>query len=143
MSGLELSLQVLVDLEGLAHLIVHEELIGDGKGHQELGSVGLALELRKLGDDPVEDVLDGALVSVDDVPLELWGVVGGVAEDLKKAADALLGLILAFLLDVDGQVLVVQVTQQTVQQLKQLKTTHQALSKGQHITIDTQSKNVT
>ena len=70
-SGLELSLQILINLEGVAHLIINEEFIGDGKRDQELGSVGFALQLTQPSYYPEQDVLNGALVTVHDVSHEV------------------------------------------------------------------------
>jgi hypothetical protein len=52
MSGLELGLQVLVDLEGVTHFIIDKELVGDSQRDQELGSISLALQFLKSSNYP-------------------------------------------------------------------------------------------
>jgi hypothetical protein len=71
MCGLELSLQVLIDLEGVTHLVINQEFIWDGEGHQELSCISLSLKLLKSRDYPIEDVLEGAFVTMDEVSLEV------------------------------------------------------------------------
>lgn len=71
MGGLELSLQVLINLEGVTHLIINEEFVGDGKWDQELGSVGLALQLTQPSYYPEQDVVNCALVTMHDVSHEV------------------------------------------------------------------------
>jgi hypothetical protein len=43
--GAELGLQVAVQINGVAHVFICSELVGDGEGHEELGGVGFALEV--------------------------------------------------------------------------------------------------
>jgi len=45
MSGLEFSLEILVNLEDAAHVFGHQKLGRDLEGDQEFGSVGSPLQL--------------------------------------------------------------------------------------------------
>jgi hypothetical protein len=105
MRGLELSLQVLINLEGVTHFIINEEFVGDGKWDQEFGGVGLALQLTQPGYYPEQDVLNGALVTVHDVSHKVRVKIGRVSEDLQETAHSLLGLILWLLLHIHSLVL--------------------------------------
>ena len=115
MSSLKLSLQILVDLEGIAHFIINEELIWDGQRNQELSSIGFALELLESSDDPIQNVLDCAFVSMDHISLEVRIKVRWISEDLQESTYSLLGLILSFLLDINTLMLIIQVTKKFVQ----------------------------
>ena len=121
MRGLELGLQVFVDLEGLLHLLIYEELVRNGDGHKEFGGVGSSLQLGQLRHEPIEQVLVGALLTMHNVPLEGGIEVGRVAENLEETADAVLGLILGLALHIDRQVLTVEIAEDLVQQLKILE----------------------
>lgn len=101
MSGLELSLQVLVVLEGLPHFFVDEELVWDLEWNQEFGGVSSSLELWLFGDQPVDKMLNSLLLSVDNIPLERWVVVTWVSQHLEVAADSLLSFILGLSLDIN------------------------------------------
>lgn len=101
MSSLEFRLQVLINLQGLSHLVIHEELVWNGQGDQELGSVGLPSEVGQPGEQPVEDMVDCSFLSVDDVSLVVGVEIAGVAQHFQEPADALLGFVLGLLLDVD------------------------------------------
>lgn len=48
MSGLELSLEIFVVLEGLSHLLIDQELIWDIKWDQVFGGIGSSLKFRLL-----------------------------------------------------------------------------------------------
>lgn len=121
MHGLKLSLEIAVLILGYAHIFVNEELVGDGKRHQELSSVGLALKVLKTAAHPPQNVLDGLLVAVNDFSTEVGVKVCGVAEYLQVATDTLLSLVLSFLLHVDVLVLLVEVGEDAVHQLEQLQ----------------------
>jgi len=71
MCGLELSLQVLIDLEGVTHLVINQEFIWDGEGHQELSCISLSLKLLKSCNDPEKDVLESAFVTMHYISLEV------------------------------------------------------------------------
>jgi len=71
MCGLELSLQVLIDLEGITHLVINQEFIWDGEGHQELSCISLSLKLLKSCNDPEKDVLESAFVTMHYISLEV------------------------------------------------------------------------
>ena len=111
MCGLELRLQVFVILVSLLHFLVGEELIRNGNWHEELRSVGPALKLWKLGDQPMQNVLHCLLLAVHNIALEGGVEVARVAQHLQESADALLGLVLRLALDVDGEVLLVEVAE--------------------------------
>jgi len=119
--GPELGLQVLVHLEGLAHLFVSEELVWDLERHQELSGVGTALKLWQLAHEPEEEVLDRPLLAVDDVPLEVGVEVRRVAQHLQEANHTFLGLVLSLPLDIYGLMLLVKMSKHLVEQLKLLK----------------------
>ena len=104
MSGLELCLQVFVYLEGLTHIFVHKKLIRDGQGDQKFSSIGGSLKIRKPTNEPEEDMLDSFLFSVDHVSLEIGIKITGVAQNFQESTDSLLGLVLGFLLYVNGVV---------------------------------------
>lgn len=70
MSSLELSLQILVDLESFSHLFINQELVWDLEWDQELSGVSPSLELWLLGDQPEDKMLDGLLLSMNNIPLE-------------------------------------------------------------------------
>lgn len=48
MSGLELSLEIFVILEGLSHLFIDQEFIWNFKWHQIFGGIGSSLKFRLL-----------------------------------------------------------------------------------------------
>jgi hypothetical protein len=121
MSGLELSLKVLVDLEGLSHILVHKELVWDLERYQEFSGIGSSLKLWEFGYEPVKQMLDGLFLSMDYVPLETGIEVAGVTEDCQEAADTRLGLVLGLSLDVDGEMLAVKVAQHPIEHLQQLQ----------------------
>lgn len=110
MSCLELSLEILINLEGVAHFIINQEFIRNGKWNQEFGSVSFALELLESSYDPEENVLNGSLVTMNNISLKVRVEVRRISENLKEAADSLLGLVLLLLLDIYTLVLVIQVT---------------------------------
>lgn len=120
-SSLELSLQILVALEGLPHLVIHEEFIRDFKRNQELGCVRSSLQLWEPGEDPVQDMLDGSLLTVDDFPLEVWVEVTWVAKHLEVSNDSLLGLVLCFSLDVNISMARIETAEELVEQLQKFK----------------------
>lgn len=100
MGSLELSLQVLVILESLSHLIITQKFIWDLKWDQKLCGISSSLELWLFGDKPVNQMLDGLFLSMDHVSLETWIVITWISKDLKVAADSLLGLVLGLTLDI-------------------------------------------
>jgi hypothetical protein len=100
MGGLEFSLEVLVHLEGVPHFFITQELVWDLKWHQKLGCVRSPLELVHFGDEPVQKMLNGLLLTMHDISLEGWVEVTWVAKDLEEAADSLLGFVLSFALDI-------------------------------------------
>lgn len=115
MGRLELSLQILVHLESLPHFFVSvKKLVRDLERHQKLGGVSPPLKFWHLGDEPVQQMLNGLLLSVDYIPLERWVEITGVSEHLDEATDPLLGLILSFALDIDRQVLLVELSQNPI-----------------------------
>ena len=69
----------------------------------------------------MQNVLHRLLLAVDDVTLEGGIEVAGVAQYLEEAANALLGLVLGLSLDVDREVLIVEVAEHSVQELKVLE----------------------
>ena len=111
----ELSLQVFIDLEGLVHVIISQELVWDLERHKEFGGLTSSLELWKLGDDPEEEMLNSLLLTVHDISLELRGEVAWVAHNFQEPADSLLSLVLGFPLDVDCQMCFIDVSQQLIQ----------------------------
>jgi len=119
MGGLEFSLQIFVHLIGVAHIVVHEILVRDLKGHEELGSVCLPLKVRKSREQPEEDVLERFLLTVDHVAAEVRIEVAGVAQHLQEPADALFGLFLRLLLHVDALVDFIEVGKHFVDQFNQ------------------------
>lgn len=104
-------------MESLSHFLIHEELIWDGQRNQELGSVCFTLQIRQASYEPKKDVLHGFLFSVDDISLEGRIEVCRVAQHFEEPAYPFLSLILSFLLDVNRQVLLVQVSKYSVHQL--------------------------
>ena len=79
MCGLKLSLQILIYLESVPHLVVYQKLVRYRQRHQKLCSISLSLELLKTGNDPKEYVLNGSLIAMNDIPLEIGVEIGGVA----------------------------------------------------------------
>jgi hypothetical protein len=65
-------------------------------------------------------MLKRSLLTMHDISLEVRVEVRRVSEDLKETAYTLLSLVLGLLLDINGQVSVIQVTQELVKKLKQL-----------------------
>lgn len=104
MSGLELSLKILIDLEGLSHLLINDELIRNCEWYQELSSICLSLKFLESGDNPVQDMLDCSLVTVHHISHEAGTVVRGIPEDFQEPTDSLLGLILSLFLDINSKV---------------------------------------
>ena len=94
MHSLEFSLQVLVDLKGVSHVVLVHELVWDLQGHQELGSVGLSLQIWQSAEQPVQDVLQRTFLTMDDITAIVGIEITGVAQHFKEAADALLSLFL-------------------------------------------------
>ena len=81
MRGLELCLQVLVSLIRLLHFFINEELVRNRNWDQELSCVGPSLQFRQFCNEPMQDMLNGLLLAVDDIALEGGVEVAGVAED--------------------------------------------------------------
>ena len=71
MSCLEFSLEILIYLECITHLVINQEFIWDGKRDQEFSSVGLSLELLKSGNDPEKDMLESSFLTMNDISLEV------------------------------------------------------------------------
>mmetsp|Transcript_1385 Transcript_1385/g.1827 ORF Transcript_1385/g.1827 Transcript_1385/m.1827 type:complete len:208 (+) Transcript_1385:1314-1937(+) len=115
MGSLELSLEILVHLEGLLHFLGDKELVGDRQRDEEFSGIGSSLELGQLSDKPVKEVLDGLLLSMHDIALEGRVKIARVAKNLEESANSLLGLILSLSLDIDGLVLVIEVAHDLVQ----------------------------
>ena len=118
MDGLKLSLQVLVNLEDVSHILVVHILIWNLERHKELGCVGLSGEILETTEKPVENVLKGALFSMDNVAAVVWVEITGVAQDLQKATYTLLSLLLSLLLHIDGLVRFIKMSEHTIDQLK-------------------------
>ena len=121
MSGLELSLKILVHLEGLSHLFVTQELIWDLKRYQKFGCVRSSLELIHFGDEPVQKMLDGLLLTMDDISLEGWIKVTWVSENFKEPTDSFLCFILGFTLDINLKMCRLEMSQDTIQKFEKLK----------------------
>ena len=71
MSGLELSLEILIYLECVTHLVINQEFVWDGKRDQEFSSVCLSLEFLKSGNDPEKDMLESSFLTMNDISLEV------------------------------------------------------------------------
>jgi hypothetical protein len=121
MGCFELSLEILVNLEGVSHVVVHQELIRDVKRNKELGGICSSLQLRLSCEDPVHDVLNCSLVSVHDFSLEIHVEVTGVSQDLEISTDPLLGFVLRLSLDVNCVVRGLKLSKDFVEQLQELK----------------------
>ena len=121
MNCLEFSLQVLVALNGVSHLVIDHEFIRDLERNQELGSVRLSVEVWKTRKEPVEDVMANLLLTMHDVSAVVRVEVAGVAQNFQESADALLGLLASFLLHVDRRVLLIKVSEDLVDQLEKLE----------------------
>ena len=121
MHGLELSLQILIGLQSVSHVFVVHKLVGNLEGHQELSSVCLSLEIWQAGTKPIENVVEGALLSMDHISHEIRIEVAWVAKDFKEATNALFGLLLGLFLHVDGLVDFVKLREDAVDKFEQLK----------------------
>ena len=121
MHRLELSLQVLVHLKGVTHVLVMHVLVGDLQGHQELSSVCLSLQVWQSAQEPVKNVLKRAFLTIDYVAAVVRVKVTWVAEDLKEATYTFLRLLLRLLLHIDGHMCVVEVGENAVDELEKLK----------------------
>ncbi len=62
-------------------------------------------------------MLDSALLTMDDISLEVGIEIRGIAENLNEATDPILSLILSLLLDVDPLMLAVKAAEQSVKKL--------------------------
>ena len=121
MHSLEFSLQVLVDLKGVPHVVLVHELVGDLQGHQELGGVGLSLQIWQSAEQPVQNVLQRTFLSMHNVTAIVGIEITGVAQHLEEAADALLSLLLGLFLHVNGFVCPIEVGEDAIHELKELK----------------------
>jgi hypothetical protein len=101
MGSLEFGLQVLVVLEGVLHLLVDQELVRDLQWHEELSCVGPSLQLWELCDEPMQQMLHGLLLTMNNISLERWIEIAGIAKDFKESADSLLGLVLSLTLNIN------------------------------------------
>ena len=72
------------------------------------------MELGKAGHDPEKDMLQGALFSVDHIPLEVGVEVAVVTEHLKEATDTLLSLVLSLFLYINSLVYIIKVGKEFV-----------------------------
>ncbi len=102
MSSLELGLEVLINLEGITHLIINQKLVWDGERNQELSSVCLSLEFLKSRDDPEKDMLQGSLFTMNDISLEVRVKIRWIAQYFEETAHSLLSLVLCLLLNVNA-----------------------------------------
>ena len=109
MHGLELSLKVLVGLQSIPHIFIMHELVGDFQRNEESSCVSFALQVNKTGDEPVQDVVESSLFTVDDITHKVRVEVAWVSKDFEEATDALFCLFLSFLLHVDINVRLVEV----------------------------------
>ena len=89
-------------------------LVGDLQGNQELGSVSLSLQVGEAAKEPVEDVLEGAFLPVDNIAAVVGVEVTGVAKDFEEAANTLLGLFLRLFLHVYGLMSVIQMRENAI-----------------------------
>ena len=121
MHSLEFSLQVLVDLKGVPHIVLVHELVGDLQGHQELGGVGLSLQIWQSAEQPVQDVLQRTFLTMDDVTAIVGIEITGVAQHFEEAADALLSLLLGLFLHVNCFMLLIEVGEDPVDELEKFK----------------------
>ena len=66
-------------------------------------------------------MLYSALLTMDDISLEVGIEIRGIPEDLNEATDPILSFILCLLLDVDTLVLTVKAAEQSVEKLKKFQ----------------------
>ena len=121
MHSLELSLQVLVALEGSSHLFVDHVFIWNLEWNQELRSVGLPGQIWQSRNEPVQNVMAGLFLSVDDVSAVVGIEIAWVAKDFQEPADALLSLLLGLFLHVNCFMLLIEVGEDPVDELKKFE----------------------
>ena len=119
--SLEFSLQVLVDLHGVAHLLVVHIFVRDLKRHQELSSVSLSLQVWESTEEPIKNVLECAFLSIDDIAAIVRIEVAGIAQNFQESTDTLLCLLLRLLLHVNRLMGVVEIGEDSVDKLEELK----------------------
>lgn len=119
--SLELSLQVLVDLHGVAHLLVVHIFVRDLKRHQELSSVSLSLQVWESTEEPIKNVLECAFLSIDDIAAIVRIEVARIAQNFQESADTLLCLLLRLLLHVNRLMGAVKIGEDSVDKLEELK----------------------
>ena len=88
--------------------------VGDLQGNQELRSVSLSLQVWETAQEPVEDVLEGAFLSMDNITAVVRVEVAGIAEDFEETANTLLSLFLSLFLHVNRLMCVVQVSKDAI-----------------------------
>ena len=79
------------------------------KGNQKLRSESLSLQIGETAQEPVEDVLEGASFSMDNITTVILVEVAGIAQDFKESANALLSIFLCLLFHVNRLMYIVQV----------------------------------
>ena len=119
--SLEFSLQVLVDLKGVAHLFVVHVLVGDLEWDEEFGGVSLSLQVWQSAEEPVENMLQRAFLTIDDIATIIRIKVTWVPQNFQEAADTLLRLLLRFLLHINGLMRVIKVCKHSIDQFKELE----------------------
>lgn len=110
MGGLELSLEVLVHLESFSHFFVSQELIRNIKWNQKFSCVGSSEKLGHFRDEPVQKMLDGLFLAMNDISLERWVEVAWIPEHFEEATDSLLCFVLSFMLDIYGEMRFVKIS---------------------------------
>jgi len=122
MNSTELSLQISVDLHSVAHIFIDHKFIRDLQRHQETGCVSFAWKIRQASQHPEKNMLQGALLTMDNITAEVRVVIRRIAQHFEETTDALLGLVLRLLLQVDLFVSsLVQVWKNFVYEFKKLK----------------------
>lgn len=121
MDSLELSLEILVDLHSFTHLFVNHVLIRNCQGNEEASGVSFTLQVGKSGQHPVQHVVEGLLVTVDDLSTEIRVEICRVAQNFEEAANTLFSLILSFLLHIDTFMGLVEVLEDSVDKFEQFE----------------------
>ena len=119
--SLELGLQVLVALQGSSHLFINHIFIWDLKWYQKFSSVGLPGQIWQPWNKPVQNVMAGFFLSMNNISAIVWVKVTWVTENFQKSTDTLLSLLLSLLLHVYSLVLLVQVGENPVDELKKFE----------------------
>ena len=121
MHGLELSLQVLVDLKSVAHILVVHVLVRDLKWHKELGGVRLSSEILQPAEKPIENVLQSTLLTMDNITTIVRVKITWIAKYFEEAANTLLSLLLGLFLHVDGLMGLIKVCKDAINELKKFE----------------------